>query len=112
MVPGDGPGDPTEHLGRPDGYCVGAAGDGLCGFLEASIYTWANGCEAMPVGSIEGRYVDLDMRRRGIGRALVEAAEAWARSLGCRQMATDVEMRNTVTAMIATPPLTRPVMRP
>jgi hypothetical protein len=36
-------------------------------------------------------------RRRGIGRALVEAAERRARSWGCHQMASDVEMRNTVS---------------
>src|SRR3954451_18234604 len=36
-------------------------------------------------------------RRRGIGRALVEATERWARSRGCCQRASDVEMRNTVS---------------
>src|SRR5438309_949922 len=62
-------------------------GGGLCGFVEASIRSRADGCEATPVGYIEGWYVDPDTRRRGVGRALVEAAEAWALSKGCRQMA-------------------------
>ncbi len=72
-------------------------GGGLCGFVEASIRPWAIGCEDGPVGYIEGWYVDADMRRRGVGRALVEVAEAWARSRGSRQMASDAELWNSVS---------------
>ena len=72
-------------------------GGGLCGFVEVSIRPWAIGCEPRPVGYIEGWYVDEDVRRRGVGRALVEAAEAWARSKGCRQMASDAELWNDVS---------------
>ena len=70
---------------------------GLCGFLEASIRPYAEGSEAQPVGYIEGWYVDPDMRKRGVGRALVLAAEEWARSLGCRQMASDTHIDNGVS---------------
>ena len=70
---------------------------GLCGFLEAALRSRADGCVSTPVGYIEGWYVDEDMRRRGVGRALVEVAEAWARSMGCRQMASDAELWNTVS---------------
>jgi aminoglycoside 6'-N-acetyltransferase I len=70
---------------------------GLCGFLEASIRPYAEGSTAQPVGYIEGWYVDPDMRRRGVGRALVASAEAWARSLGCHQMASDAEIENVVS---------------
>jgi aminoglycoside 6'-N-acetyltransferase I len=72
-------------------------GGGLCGFVEASIRPYAEGAEAKPVGYIEGWYVDPDVRRRGVGRALVEAAEAWARSKGCRQMASDAYVDNAVS---------------
>src|SRR3954451_16186886 len=50
-------------------------GGGLCGFVEAAIRPWAIGCEARPVGYVEGWYVDEDVRHRGVARALVEAAE-------------------------------------
>jgi aminoglycoside 6'-N-acetyltransferase I len=70
---------------------------GLCGFVEAAIRPWAIGCDSRPVGYVEGWYVDEDVRRQGVGRALVEAAEAWARSKGCRQMASDAELWNDVS---------------
>jgi aminoglycoside 6'-N-acetyltransferase I len=70
---------------------------GLCGFLEAAIRSRADGCEPGPVGYIEGWHVDEDVRRQGVGRALVEAAEDWARSKGCRQMASDAELWNEVS---------------
>ena len=72
-------------------------GGGLCGFLEAALRSRADGCDSTPVGYIEGWYVDGDFRRHGVGRALVEAAEAWARSRGCRQMASDAELWNTIS---------------
>ena len=74
---------------RPDG--------GLCGFVEASIRPWAVNCEAMPVGYLESWYVDADSRRRGVGKVLVRAAEAWAKSKGCQQMASDAELWNTLS---------------
>lgn len=73
------------------------AGEQLCGFLEASLRSRADGCEGTPVGYIEGWYVDEDRRHQGVGRALVEAAETWARSLGCRQMASDAEWWNAAS---------------
>jgi aminoglycoside 6'-N-acetyltransferase I len=83
---------PTEEV-----FFAERPGGGLGGFLEASIRPWADGCEARPVGYVEGWYVDPDLRRRGVGRALVEAAEAWARSRGCRQMASDAELWNEIS---------------
>jgi aminoglycoside 6'-N-acetyltransferase I len=72
-------------------------GGGLCGFLEASLRSRADGCDTTPVGYIEGWYVDDDVRRQGVGRQLVEAAESWARSRECRQMASDAELWNDVS---------------
>jgi aminoglycoside 6'-N-acetyltransferase I len=72
-------------------------GGGLCGFVEAALRSRADGCDSTPVGYIEGWYVDEDVRRFGVGRTLVAAAEAWARSRGCRQMASDAELWNDVS---------------
>ncbi len=67
---------------------------GLCGFLEAGTRPYADGCDTRPVGYIEGWFVDADSRRRGVGRALVAAAEAWARSIGLHEMASDTYLTN------------------
>lgn len=70
------------------------AGRGLCGFLEAGTRPYADGCDTRPVGYIEGWFVDADMRGRGVGRALVAAAEAWARAQGLQEMASDAYLDN------------------
>ena len=69
-------------------------GGGLGGFLEAGTRKYADGCDTGPVGYIEGWYVDDDLRRNGAGRALVSAAEDWARSQGCQEMASDTWIDN------------------
>ncbi|VTR97660.1 aminoglycoside acetyltransferase : Sortase-like acyltransferase OS=Singulisphaera acidiphila (strain ATCC BAA-1392 / DSM 18658 / VKM B-2454 / MOB10) GN=Sinac_6048 PE=4 SV=1: Acetyltransf_1: ACT_7 [Gemmata massiliana] len=73
------------------------ASGGLCGLLEASIRTCAEGCETNRVGYVEGWFVDPDVRRSGIGKQLVAAAEAWATERGCREMASDAYVENTVS---------------
>lgn len=70
---------------------------GLCGFIEASIRPFVDGCTSGPVGYVEGWYVDPDIRRQGIGRRLVEAAERWAAMHGCREMASDARLDNAVS---------------
>jgi aminoglycoside 6'-N-acetyltransferase I len=66
----------------------------LCGFSEASIRNYADGCETSPVAYLEGWYVDPDSRRVGIGRALVEAVEAWGRQRGLHELASDALLEN------------------
>jgi aminoglycoside 6'-N-acetyltransferase I len=82
---------------REEVFVAGRPGGGLCGFVEAALRSRAEGCDSTPVGYIEGWYVDEDARRLGIGRALVDAAEAWAKSKGYRQMASDAELWNDVS---------------
>ena len=69
----------------------------LGGFLEAGTRKYAEGCETRPIGYIEGWYVDEDLRERGIGKSLVKAAEAWARSQGLTEMASDTWLDNEVS---------------
>jgi aminoglycoside 6'-N-acetyltransferase I len=62
----------------------------LAGFLEAGLRSHADGCDpANPVGFVEGWYVAAKCRQQGIGAQLLAAAQDWARSQGCREMASD-----------------------
>jgi GNAT superfamily N-acetyltransferase len=67
---------------------------GLCGFVEASVRPLVDGCTTHPIGYVEGWYVDPHMRQKGVGRRLVAAAEAWALSQGCHEMASDTHLAN------------------
>lgn len=69
----------------------------LDGFVETSIRKYAEGCHSGRVGYVEGWYVDPAVRGRGIGRALIAAAENWARSVGCTEMASDTELENVAS---------------
>jgi aminoglycoside 6'-N-acetyltransferase I len=69
----------------------------LFGFVEANIREFADACDTQPVGYVEGWYVDPEMRRRGIGRRLVRAAEDWARQKGCVEMGSDCLLENQMS---------------
>ena len=71
------------------------ANAGLAGFAEVGTRSVADSCESSPVAYLEGWYVDPDMRRKGVGAALVRAAEAWAREKGLREFASDTQLANT-----------------
>ena len=66
----------------------------IAGFLELDYRKYAPGCSSSPVPFIEGWYVEPDLQGRGIGRALVAAAEAHARAAGDDEMASDAELEN------------------
>jgi aminoglycoside 6'-N-acetyltransferase I len=69
---------------------VAEADDGVVGFIEVGLRSHADGCDARcPVGFIEGWYVEPAQRGVGVGRALMRAAEDWARAQGCRELASD-----------------------
>jgi aminoglycoside 6'-N-acetyltransferase I len=90
----------AEQLADEKSFAVFVAerGNGqLCGFLEAALRRYADGCHTSPVGYIEGWYVDDDVRRQGVGGQLVKAAEQWALAQGCLEMASDCEIDNDVS---------------
>jgi aminoglycoside 6'-N-acetyltransferase I len=75
-----------------------AEADGrLVGFLELDYRKYAPGCTSSPVPFIEGWYVEPPLQGRGIGRALVQAAEAHARAAGHHEIASDAEIENTTS---------------
>jgi aminoglycoside 6'-N-acetyltransferase I len=76
---------------------VAEASGSLVGFLELGLRSYAEGCTASPVPFIEGWFVEPAHRRRGVGRALVQAAESHAIGHGFTEMASDAELGNTLS---------------
>lgn len=68
------------------------------GLIELSIRAYAEGCVTDRVAFVEGWYVDPIVRGRGIGAALIAAAESWARSQGCVELGSDAEVDNLASA--------------
>jgi len=66
----------------------------LCGFIEVGEREFADGCDSGPVAYLEGWFVDEDVRGRGIGRGLIQAAEEWAIASGYREFASDALLDN------------------
>jgi len=103
-------GSAEEHAGEIEDFFAGRSREPLAvlvaesepgqlaGFAELSIRPYAEGCETGRVGYLEGWYVIPEARRQGVGRALVEAAEAWARAQGCTEFASDTEAGNERSA--------------
>mgnify|MGYP000623484300 CR=1 FL=1 len=88
---------------NPNSYAVlvsPKADGGLQGFLEISIRSQAEGCKSKQIGYIEGVYVIPTARQKGVAKALIAAAEDWARQQGCREMATDVEVENLLSQYV------------
>jgi aminoglycoside 6'-N-acetyltransferase I len=70
---------------------------GLCGFAEASVRRYANSNDESPCAFLEGWWVDTDVRRGGVGRALIAAVEGWARSRGFTELGSDALLDNTLS---------------
>jgi aminoglycoside 6'-N-acetyltransferase I len=101
---------PQEHINELEAYfATGRSGtlpmaifaaedaDGaLVGFLEAGLRSHADGCDpARPVGFVEGWFVREEFRGRGAGAELMQAAEEWARTQRCREIASDALIENS-----------------
>jgi aminoglycoside 6'-N-acetyltransferase I len=68
------------------------------GFVEATLRNeYVNGCATSPVAFIEGIYVHPEWRRRGIARLLYASVENWARTCGCRELASDTFVDNWIS---------------
>ena len=65
----------------------------LIGFLELFVRNYAEGC-AGATPYVEGWYVIPSARGKGVGRALMDAAEAWSRKNGYREIASDTWLDN------------------
>ncbi len=67
------------------------------GFLELGLRSVVEGCTSSPVPYVEGWYVAADWRRRGVGGALMQAAEEWSRARGYTELGSDTEEVNRLS---------------
>lgn len=75
--------------------------EGVIGFAEISVRRdYVEGSSCSPVAYLEGWFVGEAWRRQGVGKALIAAAENWARETGHVEFASDTTLDNT--ASIAT----------
>lgn len=90
-------GRPSTPLGGTV-YVAEREGGGLCGFVEVCLRSTAEECwRHSPVGFIEGWWVDEDVRRQGVGGALIKAAEEWSLAQGCWDLASNALVDNTLS---------------
>ena len=86
----------AEMLSAPERYVVFMAFSKTktpLGFAEASIrYDYVNGCDTSPVLFLEGIYVAVEARRRGIAKALFQFVERWGTSHACEEFASDTDV--------------------
>jgi aminoglycoside 6'-N-acetyltransferase I len=63
-------------------------------FVELSIRPYAEGCTTDRVAFVEGWFVEPEHRGRGVGAALIAAAEEWGRASRCTELASDTQLWN------------------
>lgn len=73
--------------------CEDNSGD-VCGFLELSLRSYAEGCGAGPIPFVEAWYIAPHARHKGGGRALMSAAESWALIRNFSEIASDTQIAN------------------
>ena len=100
------PGDLEEHRAEADEFFSGDRHEPAevllafnengraVGFVELSIRNIVDSCSSHHVAYLEGWYVDPDLRRRGVGGALIAAAERWAVEQGCTEFGSDALIDN------------------
>ena len=104
------PSPASAHAGAIDRFLAGTAREPLSvlmafddrgeaiGMIELSLRPYAEGCTTDRVAFVEGWYVEPEVRGTGVGAALIGAAETWARSQGCTELASDAEVENLSSA--------------
>lgn len=73
------------------------ADDRAIGFIWVGERGYAEGCDTSPVAFVEGWYVDDEVRREGVGAALMRAGQDWARNAGYRELGSDTWLWNDIS---------------
>ena len=68
--------------------------DEAVGFIELALRAYASGCASSPVPYVEGWFVKTQHCARGVGTALMRAAEQWARDGSFSEIASDAQLEN------------------
>ncbi|MDO4938196.1 MAG: GNAT family N-acetyltransferase [Sutterellaceae bacterium] len=87
----------AELLPRDDvGIFLAVHNDEPVGFAQCQLrYDYVEGTQTSPVGYLEGIFVKENWRLQGVAGELVAACQAWAKTKGCREFASDCELANT-----------------
>ena len=65
------------------------------GFAQCSLrFDYVEGTESLPVGYLEGIFVEEEHRNNGYAKELLCACEMWAKEMGCTEFASDCELDN------------------
>jgi aminoglycoside 6'-N-acetyltransferase I len=69
----------------------------ILGFIELWVRSYAEGAPSGPAAYVEGLWVEPESRRKGVGRAMLAAAEDWARARGLVHLASDALLDNQLS---------------
>lgn len=66
------------------------------GFAQCNIRNdYVEGTDSTPVGYLEGIFVNMEYRKKGLAKELLTKCEDWAKTQGCSEFASDCELNNT-----------------
>ena len=89
--------DPQRH-GQ---FLAYSASREAVGLVEASVrHEHVNGTESSPVAFLEGLYVVPQARRKGVAASLVARVCEWARGAGCRELASEAVLENSIAPVV------------
>ena len=70
-------------------------GNKAVGFAQCQLRNdYVEGTETSPVGYLEGVFVEVDYRRQGVAKELVNACQIFAKEQGGTEFASDCELDN------------------
>jgi len=71
----------------------------VLGFIEATIKDSAVGCKTDKIGYLEAWFVLQEYRQQKIGTKLVVSVENWAKSKGCKELASDTTSEYPISVL-------------
>ena len=73
--------------------------DEAIAFISLSLrHDYVEGTQSSPVAYLEGIYVKPEYRNQGIATILIDYAKEWTKANDCSELASDVELHNTISA--------------